>query len=64
MEMGLCTGGTGRGAIVSVPPGEIARFSDVAFHFSSVRMLVSRPEDEMRVALLAAKVSTLTFHVR
>ncbi len=59
--IGLCTGGTGRAAIVSVPPGEVARFSDKASHSASVRISVKRPDGGMIVALLEANVSTLTF---
>ena len=62
--MGTCVGATGLGAIVSVPPGEVARFKGKLSHWLSDKMSVSSPVGVMMVALFAAKFSTLTFHGR
>ena len=64
MTIGVWAGATGRGLMVSVPPGECERLSVELSHSVSVRISVSRPVGSTMVALLAAKFSTLTFHVR
>ncbi len=64
LTIGTCNRNTGRGAIATVPPGDVDRFKGKASHWTSVRMPVSSPDGVMTVALLAAKFSTLTFHGR
>jgi hypothetical protein len=54
MVMGMWIGNIGRGAMVSVPPGEVDRLRGKASHWGSDKMSVSNPVGAMMVALFAA----------
>jgi hypothetical protein len=59
--IGTWTGAVGRGAIVTVPSGDLERFMEKAVHSVSVSMSVSKPVGSTIVALREAQSSTPTF---